>query len=104
VLCSLEYVIILVAYRAKSLILYALATSYVWIDLTNTVYKQGKCDGILSNHYDDDIVDEMIPYWISYKVINAVPAISMSCYICINLIGYIIKIYKTFMSVGKNEK
>jgi hypothetical protein len=73
----------------------------MWIDLTNTVYKQGKCDVILSNHYDDDKVDEMIPYWISYKVINAVPAISMSCYICINLIGQIIKIYKTFLYVGK---
>ena len=59
----------------------------MWVDLTNTVYKQGKCDSITYNYHgnSDDTIKQMIYYWIFYKVINVIPTICVASYITINL-------------------
>jgi hypothetical protein len=59
----------------------------MWIDLTNTVYKQGKCDSITYSYQgnSDDTIIQMIYYWIFYKVINVIPTICVASYISINL-------------------
>ena len=84
-LIGIRYYPILVAFRAKSCLIYILASIYMWLDLANTVYIQGKCDSITYDDLSDGDIKRMVGYWIGYKVVNVIPTLFFSSYLAINL-------------------
>lgn len=81
----LGYYPTLVAFRAKACSIYLLASFYMWIDMADTVYQQGKCESIADNAYTFEYAISSVPYWITYKVLTVVPTIFFSTYVTINL-------------------
>jgi hypothetical protein len=85
ILIGLRYYPVLVAFRAKSCLIYFLTAIYMWVDLADTIYQQGKCESFAYESEDLEADKNIIFYWIAYKVLNVVPTVFLATYIAVNL-------------------
>jgi hypothetical protein len=78
---------VLVAFRSKNCLIYFLSAIYMWCDLLDTVYKQGRCASVWTSEdlVTEDDIRKYIGYWTAYKTINIIPTLFVASYITVNL-------------------
>ena len=94
----------MVAFRAKSCIIYFLTSLYMWLDLIDSVYRQGICESIAISSDDDDDKRKYVGYWMAYKTINIIPTLFVASYITLDLSYRTIVSFIGMMTACKNKK
>jgi hypothetical protein len=81
------------AYRSNTFLIDLTSAIYMWIDYASNVYLYGICESIPTSIYTKEETHRRHIFYISYRVLSAVPMSFFSAFISITLS------YKTWLSL-----